>query len=620
MIENHLRITAEAQHKPSTLFLSERDLSLTVPINFVANPGVSVTSACFSNKKYIDKDFSSCLWNLLEVGFRRLEIDIYWDEGNSQYSLCPATFSKSSLDPEITATPTLSITSVGTTSLVSATSFSNPDVVHQLTPRVRRDTASTSASLQPDIINTLEQNVQILGPYACTESLNLELLLTQLLKYLRKTDNVLEAHLIFVILNLHASAFVNSTDLIQPKPKAFPNYQKLVGHTLSSNFSSYLYTPSHLRSDRANLNESWYKVTSRYKTSSDYYLQDVDKNGAFYSEDGWPAESYIEFALGKRILLGWGSVDSQMSGYNFSGDSEIIFPSDYLKNKNTNLSVTSTGEITEGCFLHNETQMISSINSSWAIEPEFSNFNYPTSKSDDLSSFLHLTSNINNCGISPFLYNNLLNSSAKDLQPYRAYINSTSWSWAPNEPRSDSISTLDNGTNSYRRCATAHLALSGRWTVADCLQNIFSACRAHGHPYKWLISSRATTFDLAHNSCPQGYIFAAPRTALENAYLNQELSRSERNWVGDVKCWVAFESRDVDGCWVVGGKNNTCPYADNRTTLETIRKRTLLIPTVAAIVILVLTALTILAKAARNRREGRRLRRQQSVAYEGVPR
>lgn len=82
---------------------------------------------------------------------------------------------------------------------------------------------------------------------------------------------------------------------------------------------------------------------------------------------------------------------------------------------------------------------------------------------------------------------------------------------------------------------------------------------------------------MAHKICPQGYNFAAPRTALENAYLLEEMRRNEVDWDGEVKCWVAFESRDIEGCWVVGGKNNTCPYAADRTTLETIRKRTLLV-------------------------------------------
>ncbi|POS85574.1 hypothetical protein EPUL_003096 [Erysiphe pulchra] len=619
MIGNHFGTLAEAQYQSNTLFLSERDLSLTVPINFVANPGISVTSACFSNKIYIDKDFNSCFQNLLELGFRRLEIDIYWDQWNSQFSLCPATLPKSSSpDAQITATPTLTTATDQTTNLVSSTSPSTSDLVLQVISRERGDT-TPSVNSQPNATTTLEQNVQTIGPYTCTESLNLELIITQLLQYLKKTDSVLEAHLIFIILNLHSSALINSTVLIQSVPNTLPNHHTLLGQTLSLNFSSYLYTPDNLKSDRANLNESWYKVTQRYKTSSDYYIENVDKDGVLYTEDGWPAESYIEFALGKRVLIGWGSIDSQMSKYNFSGDSEIIFPSNYLKNENLNVSITNNGELTEGCFLQNEAQVISSVNSSWAIEPQFSNFMYPTSKSDDLTSLLYLTSNINTCGISPFLHNNLDNTTATDPQQYRTYIKSISWSWAPDEPQSYKRSSTDDSIDSQYRCVTARLALSGRWTVADCLQNIFAACRANGQPYNWLISPRATTFDLAHKMCPQGYSFAAPRTALENAYLLQEMRRSELSLSGDVKCWVAFESRDVEGCWVVGGKNNTCPYAADRTTLETIRKRTLLIPTTAAIVILVFTALTILAKAARNRREGRRPCRQQKVAYEGVP-
>lgn len=52
----------------STIFLSQRDLSLAVPVNFVTVPGVSINAACFGHKIYEDTAFGKCFSNLLLSG------------------------------------------------------------------------------------------------------------------------------------------------------------------------------------------------------------------------------------------------------------------------------------------------------------------------------------------------------------------------------------------------------------------------------------------------------------------------------------------------------------------------------------------------------------------------
>lgn len=59
-----------------TVFLSQRDLSLPVPVNFVTVPGVSISQACFGLKIFEDVAFAKCMSNLLASGFRRLELDL----------------------------------------------------------------------------------------------------------------------------------------------------------------------------------------------------------------------------------------------------------------------------------------------------------------------------------------------------------------------------------------------------------------------------------------------------------------------------------------------------------------------------------------------------------------
>lgn len=65
--------------------------------------------------------------------------------------------------------------------------------------------------------------------------------------------------------------------------------------------------------------------------------------------NGWPSGSFIEMGNAKRMLAGYGQVDPQMQGYNFSADSSIIFPHGYVE---SNVSVTTNGQghIESGCF------------------------------------------------------------------------------------------------------------------------------------------------------------------------------------------------------------------------------------------------------------------------------
>jgi hypothetical protein len=149
----------------------------------------------------------------------------------------------------------------------------------------------------------------------------------------------------------------------------------------SGNLSQYLYTPSNLKSDRANLNGSWYSVQERYRPVSEYYSTEVNENSIVSTEDGWPSESYIEFSKSKRLVVGWGTVDPQMAEYNFTGDSGAIFPSGYLQDLQLEVEVSSTGALTSGCFLGNTTNYSMQINSSWAFDARLPGFDYPTSAS-----------------------------------------------------------------------------------------------------------------------------------------------------------------------------------------------------------------------------------------------
>jgi hypothetical protein len=612
----------------NTVFLSQRDLGLQIPINFVTAPGVSLTSACFAKQIYEDEAFGICLSNLLAVGFRRLELDVYWDQRRSLWSFCPVSVPSSAPSSSSPSAPKTSSSSSSPSALTAAAaptgklSARQASTVSGVSSSITTNnnaslgSPTSRGSILPSFISpTVAANETLinLGPYTCTTTINLSSFLSQLQDYIQKTETTLAAHLIYLIVNMHAS---KSTMLSSPQPTHLPDLSNTLGNLISSMLSVYLYTPQNLRSDRANLNGSWYTVPERYRPSSEYYSTSINVNDIFSTESGWPSESYIEFSLSKRLLLQWGIIDPQMADYNFTADDGLVFPKDYIQKSQNEVMSDASGNLTSGCFAFNSTESLSiaSLNSSWAAAAEISGFDLATAYSKNLTSALNLTSKLTACGISPILNSSLLDSTADvDFTPYSNFSQSAIWSWAPNEPSNYSSETKDALFN----CATSNLDLGGRWRVSDCSQKYSAACRAIDQPYNWTITSYQISYSYASQACSEPYVFTAPRTALENSYLTKTMQAAAKDLDGR-GVWVDFNSLDVKGCWVTGGPNVRCPYAIGNDALE---RQTILIPTIAGIIVLVFAALTIFVKIAGHRRVRKRTRTRATngFIYEGIP-
>jgi hypothetical protein len=110
-----------------------------------------------------------------------------------------------------------------------------------------------------------------IGPYLCTATINLSTFTSQLLSYIHETQNTLQARLLYVIINIHAAASDASPSSPAPSPTILPPPTSLIGSQFAANFSDYLYTPTDLESDRANLNSSWYTVPELYRPAAGYY-------------------------------------------------------------------------------------------------------------------------------------------------------------------------------------------------------------------------------------------------------------------------------------------------------------------------------------------------------------
>jgi hypothetical protein len=489
------------------------------------------------------------------------------------------------------ATPVSSILMLSTSSL-SGSSLSTGVIASQATsispsssgtatvPASPSNTAGTSLgqslpsiSILPNTTN--EPPLVSVGPYICSSTINLSTFTSQFLDYIQKTENSIGAHLLYATLNIHAAAEDSSPLAPAPKPSILPEQSDLLGALFSANLSAYLYTPSDLMSDRANINGSWYTVPEKYRPVQDFYATQVDQHGIASTQDGWPSEGYIEWAQSKRLLLGFGTVDPQMSGYNLTGDYSTIFPSGYIQNNQPDTNASSSGQVTQGCFLRNNTAELSLVNSSWATGTGISGFDYPTSPSSDLLPLLSLMSNFTNCGISPILNVTLLNSTADDnFAPYQNYSYATIWSWAPGEPK---YKSSNNGSaDPIFRCAFATTDLGGRWIVNECSSEFYASCRANTQPYNWTVTTDPVAYSYANQACPDGYTFAAPRTALENSYLVQAIGSVQSDYDAN-GVWVDFNSLDTEGCWVSGGPNATCPYLNTSSVQNDLKERYIIV-------------------------------------------
>jgi hypothetical protein len=312
----------------------------------------------------------------------------------------------------------------------------------------------------------------------------------------------------------------------------------------------------------------------------------------------------------KRLLLGWGSIDDQMENYDFDTDASFVFGADeVVSNISTTISSDGRG-IQSGCFYDDKTTQISSFNASWAASIP-ANVNLSASV-DNFALLLNLTS----CGISPIIDQPLGDGPAStNIDPYRNLSMSTMWSWDIGEPRNASDSPELENASTFR-CAVMDSNSQGHWRAGNCSDNHRAACRIDNQPYSWILSPNATSFSDSTDGCPEDSSFDVPRTGLENTYLYHS-AMSAVGEASDELVWLNFNSIEVQYCWVYGGSNASCPYSPGANDVE---RRMILIPTVAAFVVLIITALTLFIKCNSNRRVSRKRKRViEGWEYEGVP-
>lgn len=583
-------------------------------------------------------------------------MDVYWDSSRNVWSFCPAQLGGSGGVPSSSSTTGTSLLShLPTSTKLSSASLAHKrsgleldgawlqseTVTHLLDERqdsaaLQVSFASNESSFTSTAVTTTATiglgasrtdssgqttasslptdgaAIQV-GPYICTPDADISVLIDVLQGYMRNTQNNLNSTTYIIHLNIHAAA--SPTDptgsALQPAEDDLPQNSTLLSSLINNGLSEFLYTPSALADQRANLNASgsFFNTYADDRPDSSYFQVDTT-DGHSSTPDGWPSEGFMELTQGKRLVFAIGQVDPQMVDYDFSSDAATIFPSHYLDTP-TSITTHSNGTLASGCIFDPSVSNLAQVNSSWSYAALGSGgHTLPSS----LPSILTEVSSLIACGTSPLLNETLNNVTADaDTNVYSEYVQTAVWSWAPGQP----INASSSSNLAQYRCAALN-SISGFWEASPCGSTYYGACRGPDGPYDWTVTSTAAPYSRINLACPSNTMFDAPRTALDNAYLLTAWRAYQRSRDDDAGplLWLDFNDLDVSACWVVG-VNTTCPYQNSAGQAQ----RDIVVPVVAGVIVFVIAALTVLVKCAGNRRNTKRKRRRGGNGwdYEGVP-
>jgi hypothetical protein len=603
-----------------TALQAYRDITGQAPIDKVAYPGVYITAACFPNNVYDGDVFESCISNLLSAQYRRFIFDIYWDTAHRQFTFCPAELPR---NVDNNSSTTVSGPSLAPTGMVVSPPASSAS--SELVPRQDNSTAasnststtdtSTTTSTLSSAITTTTSSVGTellqLGPWQCSDDLSLDNFYNVIKTWIDSSSSAVQARFNIWEFNLNAATPPGDTRPTRLSTSEMPHGSELLGHAFDEELGTYIYTPSDLDSQRRNLNNSWFQVTTRERLPViGYYDVVQNQEGNLETSNGWPSENYLLFNQFDRFLLTWGEVAEEMEGYNFTADSNVFLNNDTSRLRD--FSVNGVGDVTSGCFYSDQEKDVAQVNNSWAIAAVDRGLFTP-----------QYLRNLTACGLAPTL-NNTLHLSAVDTnyQAYQQFSEGAIFGWASGEPKNASKVEDTHGPEDQFRCVVldSSNAFRGHWRVVNCQQRFRAACRIGGQPFNWRLSPYDVLYTDAPAACQDGTDFGVPRTALENTYLYEHILAdvdADRGTGFLNGVWINLNSLDKEDCWVTTGPDGSCTYQSDADEQHT---RIVLIPSIATLIVLILTALTIIVKCGVNRKHSRQRRLGPGGwEYEGVP-
>ncbi|GAB5588120.1 Maintenance of telomere capping protein 6 [Umbelopsis nana] len=517
---------------------SQRDLSMNISINRIQWPAINLASGFFGNN-YTDVKVLN-IASVLQAGYRRLVLDLYWQSDRGNWQLCPTNIPDAAFSQRLALTPELGKAisaqnrTVTHSSSLSTTPSSPPPTasperkVKTLAPSkllaTKDEMFSNGVQLQADVT---------VSSYTCTPWITFRHFMQSIDVYLNSVDlltNSEHTDLFFLILNLHSlnststqtppSVNTNSTWIGNMSNNQSLSLWETIDSTVGKSLlrTSKVYTPQNLTSDRANLTASF------NTTGMPYYIAQTNANThTLTTNTGWPPWLYL---IQKQIQLLVGFGDNFLpsnTNYNVADDANFIFDQSALNGG----SLMSTINVT------------SMASTGWT-----------------------------NCSV-PGGNNFMVPSGNETTELVGGVVtggNQVSWSWAY---MTDQGSPFDyySGNNA------------------------------------WTLTNAYYSYDRAEAACPSQYQFDAPRTAQQNRMLFLTIGKATRSTatsskvqsIADQQVWIDLNNAGGQDCWVVG-KNSTCWWANGYS-----QEFTGLIHTsvVGGVIILIFVSLFIWVKCSR---------------------
>jgi hypothetical protein len=411
----------------------------------------------------------SAVADLFNMGYRRFGLDVWWNNATSSFQLCPQPI-VANTTTNSTRVVTTTITTEVTTTVASSTTSFNATVTRTLT--------STAPSASTTVDPLLP--VSLPNGYNCAPGADLQTFLDTIKTILLNTDNQLrQAGLFILILNVRTLPSSTNTT----KDLSLPSELSL-SDQINTTLDDWLYTPTALASERQDINATFLADPANPLIDmSTYYSFDINNiTKTISTPNGWPSTRHLFETQGRRLLVGFGSVEVAKEDYDTSRDTSIIFPSGTFGG-GSSLVASSIQNQPEACigpqgavFGPNGIQNFNSATVG-------GNYSFAISSDPNPSDVLSYNSlqTIVSCGLSPIINSPLQDTFSGDGLPLDP-IAGTIWSWLPpDEPKN--ISLPVNGTENVVACA-ALMADTGRWIVLDCNTDLSLACRVNNQAYE----------------------------------------------------------------------------------------------------------------------------------------
>ena len=344
------------------------------------------------------------------------------------------------------------------------------------------DTAAPSTTFVPDPVIP----IALANNYTCAPGANLQAVLATMQSVLMRTDSqLIHAGLIILVLNLHTLPSIASSNMLYPSIPDDLSLSEQINKTLGD----WLYTPTALAFEREDISATFLADTAHPIIDMlAYYDVKLYRTSKIASTpNGWPSTRHLFKMQGRRLLIGFGTVNVAHKDYDINQDTPIIFPPATFGGQDQLIPANDITNRPDSCLgpqgpifgptgeqAFDRTTGISG-NMTFALSEDPNPVDPPSF--DSLQGIV-------TCGLSPIIASPMRNTNSGEMSPILP-IAGTVWSWLPpNEPHNTSPPA--NSARELLACAALD-ADTGHWVVLERNTRLNIACRVNNSLY--LVSS-----------------------------------------------------------------------------------------------------------------------------------